>query len=356
MKNTKIIIFTYDFYPSDLVSSHRLTFWANNLKKHITSPISLSVITCNKFAQKVQNIDSLSILENTGGKLKNVWQLIRLLRKNKNPSTLIISAGPFYFLLAIFFIPSHIKTIIDLRDPFSDDPKFKVSFIKRSIKRLFQFFFIKKANAIITINNSLKDSFNIQNKKTIIIPNGIDEVLFESPTSDYSSHRAVILGKVYSDISSILNQIKNIIPDFSVDQLVNKDSAEKINLIPSKKFTKILPTIKKDCIPKELTNYEIGIVSSYPKPYVLPVKIFDYIASGLKIIIIDDSKNKDSEIKKLLKNYTNKFFINEETIDKELFIKFINSDKKTFNKDQLDKMYFREESTKILANFLEENF
>lgn len=356
MTKPKIILFSYDFYPSHSVSSLRTSYWAKNLKKYISKDISIEVITANSKAVKCHGIDSLTII-------KPHWlSLLKVLKAYKYPHTIIISAGPFSFLLPIFFYSNNHKTIIDLRDPFAKDPKFKISKVKYLLKSLFQKFFISFADAIITINENLEKDYKIPIKKrTIIIPNGFNNEGFNNEGFNNEGfnpsfnivNQTVIFGKVYEDISKLLDELNNILPNFQVRQYVDTPKINLTNIITTNKYSQIVPSVSPHLVSETLKQYRIGIVSSYPKNYVLPVKIFDYLAANLKIIVCSDVY-ENSELKKVLSSYPNVFYIKDiNKINQTQLKSFLDAPTLPFDIKQIPSLYFREHSTKKLAIFLE---
>jgi len=355
MRRSKIIIVSEDFYPSNLVSSRRITYWARNLSTFLPSDITLKIIANNPKSEKTKEIKELVILKRVYRlkflqKISNLIQLILNLRKEKNSSIIIFSAGPFYYLLTSWFIHKKHFVIFDLRDPFVSDSKNTTSKLKKLIKFIFQIWFLKQPNAIITINEFLKNDFKIpKNLPYAIIPNGIESIKFKNSVN---SKKVLILGKVYENLEKFITQSLALFPEMEFHQFINKSTSLEINLLPSMKNVFIHDEINQEEIDKIGTEYEFGLVSSFGKDFVLPVKIFDYIRFNHKIIIINDAPSTSTELKVFLQNYKNTYFCYDQNIDHLQYENFVTSERQILEKCEIDAKYFRHESTKLLADFI----
>ena len=354
---SKVILFSWDFYPSNLVSSKRASYWAKNLKKYLPKNLYLSVITFNNQAIKLDGFDDLIILKkslnNITGKIHNAIKLLEYLINEKSPSVIVLSAGPFYFLMISSLIPKRHRLIWDLRDPFVSDSKNKIGFFKLFLKMSYQKWFIKKADGIISINEFLLRSYCPDKRTpTICIPNGVESV---AGLICNSNKKIIVLGKVYEDLTILLKKIIASDPQIEIHQYIDMNKTPKNNLLPQLERVFIHKSLQPDQINSTSKEFGIGLISSYPEDFVLPVKIFDYINLNQKLIIINDKNSPNTEIKRLVKDYENVFFIYNNFFNQLEFTKFINQQ---HNKErfELPQAYYREFSTKSLANFIKSKF
>jgi hypothetical protein len=357
MRRSKIIIFSWDFYPSSLVSRRRTTYWARHLKSHLPDNVTVTVATGNPQASKIKGIDEVRLIKKSQfpiiNKIWNLMQLIGIMKEEVLPAVIILSAGPFYFLAASPFIPKRHKLIFDLRDPFLGDTKNEVSPLKKTFRKIFQSWFLNQPDAIITINESLKSNFGIPDKiPHIIVPNG-----FESSTQVNSqpNKKILVLGKVYGDLSKLIDRILALDPEIEFHQYVDQKSSANFNLLPLKERVFIHQSIPSEEVPKLCEQYGIGLVSSYPEDFVLPVKIFDYLNSRHKLIIINDKNVKGTEIKNLLKNYPGVLYSYDDMVHDEEFKLFLDSPQPDTSV-YFPPEFFRKNSTENLANFIQKYF
>lgn len=354
MESKKLIFFCYDFHPSESVASQRVSYWALNIGNFIEN-INVKVITCNKSSKSSPDnkYDCTIIKDSALALLKQLH--------NEEKSTVIVSGGPFNFFLCLFVNFRKHKIILDLRDPFHPDPKFKDSFIKKKLKFIFQKLFIKLADGIICINKNLLNSYNSpSNKRTAIIPNGTE--LFYSPKTTSgeetsNNNNFIIAGKIYGDISVFIKAIEIYLPHSRIYQFVDEEKVHKANIIPQSRITIVKPPISRSQFIQKIQEFSCGIVSSYSKDYVLPVKVFDYVAADIPMIIIGDSTNQYTELKKLFLNNKSVLFIDDlENLKIAKLTNFIADTKKRCNHYDIPNIYKRSESIKILASYLKNYF
>jgi len=357
MNRSKIFLVSSDFFPSALVASRRITYWAQNLKKSMDDSTTIEVITTNSLAEKVDGIEKVHILRSNNEirilkKISYILQLIKILRSEIVFSSVLISAGPFYWFLATPFIPKRHSVIFDLRDPFVKDSKNQMSNLKLFLKKIYQFWFIRQPDAIISINTYLYRTFSAPCKiPLIIVANGFET---KNPISCNMNKKIMILGKVYDDLTKIIEKILNIDPSIEFHQFTNLKTTPETNLLPRINKVFIHDSLAPIEISDACRDFEFGLVSSYPEDFVLPVKIFDYVQANQKIIIINDKQSQQTEIKRFLQNYPNCFYIYSENFSSKEFESFLSSPIIKGSIMTFSKSYFREESTKDLGKFLQD--
>ena len=165
--------------------------------------------------------------------------------------------------------------------------------LKKSIK--------KSTSKIIFLNQNLKKLTNINkkfNKRLLIQGAGYDNDYF------YSSKNKISKQVVYAGTLSRLGNNRDL--DFIFNSFGDKQLADfKLNVyggtenevLELKEKYKKIPNVlfsthlKKAKLSKELAEAEIGILASSPDPYSKyytdPLKFYEYVASGLKIVATD---------------------------------------------------------------------
>jgi hypothetical protein len=278
---------------------------------------------------------------------------MKLMCREKNPAVFILSAGPFYFLSACLFKPSRHKLIFDLRDPFLGDSKNVVSSFKIALKRIFQNWFLKQPDAIITINEFLRINFGIPEKfPHIIVPNGFENSLHSKSSRN---KKILISGKVYGDISTFIEQMLALDSEIEFHQYVDKESSLPCNFIAGRERVFVHDSVAVQDVAAICEQFSIGLVSSYPEDFVLPVKIFDYMNFQQKLIVINDKNVEKTEIKVLLKDYPHVLYFYHNIVQTEEFTKFINAPQPNFEVT-IPSQFYRQHSTESLAQFIQKTF
>jgi hypothetical protein len=359
MKINKVVLFSWDFYPSNLVASRRTTSWTQNLKKNLPEKIEIQILTGNSRSVSIEGINSLVILKKGPfkGLPEKIWHIAQLgliIRNIKEPSLVIMSAGPFYFLLTSAFIPKRHSIVFDLRDPFLSDSKNSLSPMRKFFRKIFQNWFIKQPHAIITINDNLRRDYGIPDQfPHIIIPNGFET---REPKACTHNKKIIVLGKVYENLKVFISDAIKIDPSLEFHQYTDLSKTPEANKLPRMERVYIHDEIPSSKIPETCSEYGIGLISSYPEDFVLPVKIFDYVMANQKIIILNDKNSPNTEIKHFLKHYPNVFYSYDGLLNANEFKDFLEMKYHPFDLSLIEPIYFREESTKLLANFLKANF
>jgi glycogen synthase len=187
--------------------------------------------------------------------------------------------------------------------------------IQRKIEKIMNAKTLQNSSKILVVNEEVKkiviDYYNIQNEKILVIPNGVEISLFKG-TKTYDKKLVLFSGVMYKHrgIDVLLEAAPKVIekvPEAKFILLGDGDEMNEMkNIANQKKIAKnIIFTgwINRDKIPQELKNASIGIgplkLTTVTKN-ALPIKVLEYMASGLPIIakrgtlpkdILDDGKN-----------------------------------------------------------------
>lgn len=326
----KVLFVAYYFEPYPGVGSKRISYWAKHLNE-ISPDIQVDVITATEGAVQIPNGKVIYIEKkgtglwtklfktNSGASwgydikkwlLKNAWQY----------DIVLFTGGPFLHFRLAFWIKRYTtaKIVFDFRDPMSVNPRMITRklplIIKNRIMRLIERFFVSKADAIISVNEScfslIKGTFN---KKKYIIDNGFDEKILQQVKLEQKNVllqtekiRFVYAGKFSKDRDPI--QFIDIINS-------NINLRNKIELIhigeqsgflqPYRDQNWILEFGKKTYHEtlKILQVCDYGLIFTIGHPFESTTKIFDYIGMGLNITIVANKIPLDGALMEYSKIY-----------------------------------------------------
>ena len=170
---------------------------------------------------------------------------------------------------------------------------------------------------IIFLNKHLKENYNLATK-SIILQNGVDEkylvlsrqrfkkpltIIFTGNISRFNKSRG--LGEViewFKD-NKLSNNYKLEIIGGSLQDIANlENKIEKINL---NNIVKITPWSSKDFVIKRMQKSSIGLMINSPENlhsyyFTSPLKYFEYLYSGLKILAVDFPAHKSLPLNKYI--------------------------------------------------------
>ena len=187
--------------------------------------------------------------------------------------------------------------------------------IQRKIEKIMNAKTLQNSSKILVVNEEVKkiviDYYNIQNEKILVIPNGVEISLFKG-TKTYDKKLVLFSGAMYHHrgidvLLEVAPKVIEKVPKVEFILLGDGDEMNKLkNIVNQKNITKNIifkGWINRDKIPQELKNASIGIgplkLTAVTKN-ALPIKVLEYMASGLPIIakrgtlpkdILDDGKN-----------------------------------------------------------------
>ena len=202
--------------------------------------------------------------------------------------------------------------------------------IQRKIEKMLNTKTLQAASHLLVVNEEMrkivKEYYKISDEKISIVPNGVDLTKFK----DHKQQNKIILfsGAMYSHrgIDVLLESAPKVIqkiPDVEFILLGDGPERKKLEQIVSeKKIEKNVffkGWINRDEIPNQLSNASIGIgplkLTDVTKS-ALPIKVLEYMASGLPIISKEGTLPKD-----VLENDKNGFFIkNADELAEKLII------------------------------------
>ena len=236
--------------------------------------------------------------------------LILILR----PRVIIISIPDSYLVLASYIGGSLVrsKIIIDIRDP-QEEVKSSMykkslsSFIVKVYKRI-NYSIYKKAQVVVGVTRTLITIMASEIHRLIhIIPNGVDLSIFKPLDKEEArlklglSRESLLIGYIgglssygYYDILPILTAIRKVRRELNIDiklvaaGSIYDESIKRIveGFIDGFRYLGVLDT--KGVITL-LSACDLGVIPRIGDPiydYAIPVKFYEYIATGLPIIVI----------------------------------------------------------------------
>ena len=256
-----------------------------------------------------------------------------------------------------------IKWIADLRDPWTDIyyyDQFYPSFISRRIDSAFEKSVLKKADKIVTVGVSLKDSFVSKTKgvanKIVVITNGYDDKDFKNIQAKKPSSLTITYVGTLSDIypvDGLLNAIKKLIIEENELILrfigaVSENIKELISSeIPAKNREFIPYVIHSEAV-KYMTSSSVLLLiipSHMSNKSIVTGKLFEYLGSYKPILCLGPSEGDAAEIINKCKSGVTVDYDDDKNILE--FLKNIESYSDSFEKESVNDF-----SRYVLANRL----
>lgn len=312
-----ILFISYFYEPYPAVGAKRVSYWAKHFKQ-LNQNAKINVITSSDNPVK-QGIDNAYVVKEEAKPILSyfikdkgiAWgaAIKKFLTQNQGEryTHVVISGGPFMqFSLAEYFKKKYSsKVILDYRDPFAINPRFKNSFIKVWVKRFYERRFNRFADKVITVNQyclQLLEGFSNKPEKYFVIPNGYDETLIpETNNSSTISNKLTIIyaGSFYADRNP--GNFLKVVAKRSDCQLIHLgkpspflNGAINVSSKGMKTYKEMLETIGQN---------NVGLIITSGEPFESTTKIYDYIAMNKPILIITSGEKKSGAIGEELKNY-----------------------------------------------------
>jgi glycosyltransferase involved in cell wall biosynthesis len=326
----KVLFIAYYFEPFSGVGAKRVSYWAKNLKRIDNDIIKCDVITATPQSSEYDNIDNVFFVENT-----NQGLLSKLIKYDKGASWLydlqkfvktnikqngydfvILTGGPFWHFFLINDLQKlGIKTILDFRDPFANNPrgirkKTLAKIIKHFILKKVENYFLSNSNVAISVNQYCLELFENYKKyeyKLKIIDNGYDEQLFINILKQENNVRLsnntinfAYAGKLYRDRNpQVFFQCLEKYSFFNFFYIGEK--SEYIKKDNQKIYSLGLMTYEKTI--EKLSAMDVCMIFTSGHSFESTTKIFDYMALKKFIFIITDGEVRTGQIHHITKDY-----------------------------------------------------
>jgi len=322
----RVLFIGYYFDPFPGIGAKRITYWAQNISERLynNKKINSTVITATEQKTLFKNINFVPATDNTLlSKLfrtdkGSYWvdNLSKFLDKDLNENlydVAIITGNPFLHFFIINKLKNKgIKVILDFRDPFSTNPRGTInnsliSKLKLSILKRIEYYFIKKSDAVITVNKycaQLIEGYEEFKNKFHIIDNGFDEKSFINLREKNTSNelKFVYAGSLYKDRN----------PELFITVLEKYQDSTFYHIGPKSEFFKFkysklkeLGTMSYEKTIEFLNECDICLIFTSGFPFESTTKIFDYIALNKIILIITDGEIKTGALHEITKDYPN---------------------------------------------------
>lgn len=376
----KVLFIAYYFEPFPGVGAKRISYWAKNIKRIDDSITRCDVITATKQDSIIKGIDNIYYVEDTNsGVLRKLikydrgaswyYDLKKYIKNNireKEYDYVVYTGDPFLHFFTIREIKNlHIKTILDFRDPFSNNPRntLNISFvrkIKMYILGIIEEYFLKKADIIITVNSFCAELFRSYKKyitKIKIIDNGFDEQLLikinKKKTFPSQSFNLSYAGKLYQDRNpqiffNSLKRFKNA-KFYHIGEKSEyiEEETEQIFSLGSYSYVETLNI---------LSSMDICMIFTSGYSFESTTKIFDYIALNKIILIISDGEIKSGQLHNITKDYPYVYWAKNDIDEITKALSLIENKLSLNMNDSFNSYsYSREYGLKKLINILKEN-
>lgn len=306
----KGLLIAYAMPPLKTVGALRPGYWAEEIAA--VSDISLDVITAtpsevntiyNRFVVPNEKTSIWSsLIKDEGLAWKKSLKSFFAKHGVNQYEFVILTGGPFFhFSIGKYFKSKGLKVIYDFRDPFSYNPRHNDRGIKRLIKTRFERNCLKSADLVVTVNEACHTYIGPGLKvKRAIIPNGYDERIVTKEIKEIKpSVDLFYAGRFYWEPTHFFEILKD--KQFTLHH-AGHDQSFTHPYIHSHQFTSLGMLEQKEMF-KELAKAEIGVVFTIDVPFESTTKIFDYLALGMKILVITLGQPNVGVLKRELEGY-----------------------------------------------------
>jgi glycosyltransferase involved in cell wall biosynthesis len=168
---------------------------------------------------------------------------------------------------------------------------------KRDKLRSLEYKVYNKADAVISISKSLKEyliNMGTSQKKTHVIYNGVDKNWFDMPRTSYGSYICYI-GSLYpwKGVDTLISAMKYL-PDERLLIIGGGRRLGELKILADREGVSgrvtFIGTVSHDKVPEYLSDAKIAVLPNIlngPSQFSSPIKLFEYIASGVPIIASD---------------------------------------------------------------------
>ena len=352
----RILLVSYFMPPAETVAVHRIDYWHNMLPEIARDFGETAVVDTVTACQSPINDERFIVVPDLGEcaplseRAEDIIARSREARVNRfgvcwgshvenyfrqNPSirydAVVISGNPFfYFTLAEYFRNAWgAKIILDFRDPFANNPRFTYTPLHKQLVCELEDEFLANADHAISVNTYCVDALRLLDERDgSVVANGFDErvvdVIPAKPRRDSSDGRIhfVYTGSLYADrdpepflkaLNPKTHALVHIGRTRDTDAHLDEyDAMERYGLMP---YEDVIGYCR---------SMDAGIIFTSGAAFEQTTKIFDYIATGLDIVIVTEGepytgelhnltreldnvywlRNRPSEIKNFLKSYT----------------------------------------------------
>jgi FkbM family methyltransferase len=346
----RLLLVSYYSPPATSVAMQRLMYWKDNLGSIASETgISLSVdwLSATNGSpsgegfvfvadrgpfllpaaewEKVKELDDLDLDVIGATWSHHVRQSIDRLQGSYD--TVLISGNPFYYFDLAPFFREHwgSRVILDFRDPWARNERFKYSTRQRAKLMKLEEELVSNADSVISVNQACLDAI----APTVRVPryvvaNGFDESIVNAvrrPDSEASKHdgrtHLVYAGTIYRSFP-----LDNLLDSLATDryQLVHYgrdySSSQAVKVHP---VARAAGPISYENLISELKSSDAGVITTMGEPTMSTTKLFDYVACELDIIIITKGKPRTGLLHELTLNLDGVYWVEDDPAELKSF-------------------------------------
>ena len=227
----------------------------------------------------------------------------------------MLSGNPFfYFELGAYFKEKWgAKIILDFRDPFANNPRFVYSEAHKSLVNDLEDQYLASADYALSVNKYCLDSLRLPSKKMgYVVANGYDERIVDKAKAIPLRKKTkkinfVYTGSFYADrnaepfLAGLNPKSHNLIhigrQTATDEHLDNYPAIERYGLMP---YADVVGYCR---------NMHAGIIFTSGKAFEQTTKIFDYIATGIDVVLVTDGEIHTGELENLTKGLEGVFWV-----------------------------------------------
>jgi glycosyltransferase involved in cell wall biosynthesis len=316
-----VLLIAYYYEPFKGVGSKRMSYWGNAF--FANPEYNCKVVTATPQNNAAPGV---YFVEDNGKSFMNrffqgyswIQSLKEFLESNKqiNFDYVIISGGPFgHFGITKYLKQKRkCKVVLDFRDPFSRNSRFKTFFLKDYVKVLFEKFFLMYADHIVTVNEYCRDLLlsSASPGKVSIIENGYDERAFDRVNTgkfDRNGIHIVYAGSFYADRDPS-SFIKTMISSSTRDKAYyfHHIGSSSDFLAPFRETNNIIEHGEKSYAEtiQIMKACDVGLLVTSGEPMESTTKIYDYIGCDLDVLVVTSGKPHSGSIEKITKKISSK--------------------------------------------------
>jgi len=377
----KALLISYYMPPAETVAVHRINYWEKMLPKialerkdPALEVTALTAVHSHKtngdylFVQddgglSCQNGETIELVDRMKAERVNFFSVFwadkirEMFEQNPNLryDSVVMSGNPFfYFSLGEYFKRKWGATIIlDFRDPFANNPRFKYTEGHKDLVVELERGYISDADYAISVNKYCLDALELDDpKKGAVVANGFDErvvdVIEPIELRDNDGRmNFVYTGSFYADrdpepfLASLDESLFRLIHIGRVqDADAHLDQYPGITRYGLMSYEDVIGYCK---------SMDVGVIFTSGAPFEQTTKIFDYIAASLSILIVTDGEPNTGELENLTGKLSNVFWVrnNQEAI--KAFLDDFNTPRR--KKNGRDR-FSRKAQTEILYNLI----
>lgn len=305
MMRRRVLLISYFFTPFQGVGSLRPSYWYEQIPLLSGGHISVDVVTATPQPIATPNIFVIKPMPIPSSDQGLGWicpLLFFLYKKKSCYDIFLFTGGPFlHFLLSLPLKIFGKKIILDYRDPFSNNPVFIESKMKKKFKSFLELVMNSSADLIVSVNNYCLDLIaRLPSTRTVVIDNGFDERISPIRINLPDSIKIFLAGgfSYGRDVSPFFNSLSGFQGELKLYHAGSSSLGENsphYEFMGYKSYSELLGLIMAS---------DICILFTSGHPYESTTKIFDYIRFNKKVLIVSDNMGEGA-LKEITKTYPN---------------------------------------------------